>query len=287
LPFAFQSFGEDGRSKLITSSSNPKVKMIRRLRDRKERQATGLYYLEGLRIVTEAVRQRAPIEFLLVAPELLVSDLGKELVNSQRQKGMDILEVDAEVFRSLALREGPQGLAAVARQSWSSLDEQQPVKGDLWVALHEAADPGNLGTILRTIDAIGGRGVILLDHTTDPYDPSAVRASMGAISAQKVIRTYYEEFSAWKLSLGVSLVGTSDASAKDYHHFHYPSPLILLMGSERQGLPEIYLNICDAIVSIPMRGVSDSLNLSVATAVILYEIYNQRRDLTGHKENVG
>lgn len=266
---------------MITSSSNERVKQIRRLQDRKTRLETGLFYLEGLRIVGEAVDACAAIETLVVAPDLLRSEFGQELVSSQAHKGVPVLEVSAEVFERMALKEGPQGIAAVVRQHWTPLDQVVLRPGSHWVALDSVADPGNLGTILRTNDAVGGEGVILLDQSTDPFDPSAVRASMGALFDQKVVRASLAEFARRKQVEGWPVVGTSDRAPVDYHQYRYPSPVVLLMGSERQGLQPAHYDLCDAVVAIPMLGKSDSLNLAVATGVVLYEILNQRREEKG------
>jgi RNA methyltransferase, TrmH family len=265
---------------MITSQSNERVKSIRKLQDRKARQERGVFYLEGLRIVAEAVEQGAEFESLIYAPELLSSEFGQKLVAGQQLRGVPVIEVSKEVFQHLSQKEGPQGLAATVRQHWLRLDDVQHQTGRTWVALDSVADPGNLGTILRTHDATGGQGVILLDHTTDPYDPAAVRASMGALFTQSLVKATYTEFETWKRRQNVPVIGTSDSAAQDYHAFRYPDMLVLLMGSERQGLQERYLALCDAVVSIPMLGASDSLNLAVATGVVLYEILNQRRDTT-------
>ena len=263
---------------MITSLANERIKFIRRLQERKARQESGLFFLEGLRIVAEALQAGAAVEQLVTAPELLRSEYGQELVASSRSQGIDVLDVSADVFGRLSNKEGPQGLAAVVRQRWVRLDEVQLIPGKPWVALDSVADPGNLGTIMRTNDAAGGDGIILLDHSTDPYDPSAVRASMGALFDQQIVRTSFDEFKAWKEQGGCAVVGTSDAAAQDYHAYPYPDQLVVLMGSERQGLQPQHLAVCDAVVSIPMSGKSDSLNLAVATAIILYEILNQRRN---------
>lgn len=262
---------------IITSTANPKIKWIRKLRERKARQETGCFYAEGLRIVVEAVQQSAPIETLVVAPDLLTSKMGQELVETQRSAGVEVLEVSPDVFQSIALKEAPVGIAAVIRQNWLALTQALLAPGDLWVALDEVADPGNLGTILRTNDAVGGKGLILLDHSTDPYDPTAIRASMGALFSQRLVKASLEEFLAWKQRWGVTLVGTSGASEVDYQDFHYPEPLVVLMGSEREGLSEKHIHACDAMVRIPMVGRSDSLNLAVATALVIYEVFHQKR----------
>ena len=262
----------------ITSPSNPKIKLIRKLRERKERETSGLFYAEGLRILAEAVQQKASFEYLVVAPELLTSPFGQELLGNLRLAGTPVYEVSPDTFKGFAVKEGPQGIAAVLHQRWLSLESVHPQPGDSWVVLDEVADPGNLGTILRTHDAVGGKGVLLLDHTTDPYDPTSVRASMGSVFSQHLVKTSFSAFTGWKKASQVPLIGASGAASQDYHLFRFPDPYLLLMGSEREGLKEHHRQLCDNIISIPMVGRSDSLNLAIATAVILYECYNQRRD---------
>lgn len=265
---------------MITSTSNPTIKFIRKLDDRKERRQTGMFVVEGLRNVGEAVQKGWEIETLIIAPELLVSLFGQQLVEQAAAKGITVIEVSKGVFEALSIKEGPQGIAAVGRQRWMQLEDVHLKNGDTWIALDSVQDPGNLGTILRTSDAAACRGVILLDQSTDPYDPGAIRASMGAIFAQPVVKTTYADFARWKRERQAVVVGTSDKAQLDYHSFEYPPALVVLMGSERQGLLEDHIALCDAVVSIPMRGTSDSLNLAVATGLIIYEIFNQRRDRT-------
>jgi TrmH family RNA methyltransferase len=263
---------------VITSPANERIKEIRKLHSRKAREESGTFFIEGLRIVAQAVKAGARLETLVIAPELLRSEFGGELVTEQAARGVLLLEVSSEVFRRFSTKEGPQGIAAVVRQTWKNLGDIVITPGRPWVALDSVADPGNLGTILRTSDASGGAGVILLDQSTDPFDPSAVRASMGAVFDQGLVRCRLEEFGAWVKSTGAAVVGTSGSAEVDYHNFRYPGRLVLLMGSERQGLQPRHYEICDAVVKIPMAGQSDSLNLAVATAVVLYEMLNQRRD---------
>ncbi len=263
---------------MITSTSNPAIKQIRRLAERKERQQTGLFYIEGLRIVGEAVERDWKIVHLIASPELLSSLFGRQLVENFRSAGGSVLEVSADVFRSLSAKDGPQGIGAVVEQRWTQIEEVALKEKQLWVALDSIQDPGNLGAILRTLDAVGGRGVILLDHSTDPYDPAAVRGSMGAVFSLDIVKTSFPRFAEWKRVQRIPLIGTSDKAASDYHTADYPDLFILLMGSERQGLQERHLMLCDQVVRIPMLGRSDSLNLAVATAVILYEVYNHWRD---------
>jgi RNA methyltransferase, TrmH family len=261
---------------VITSTANERIKRIRALRMRKERDRTGLAYVEGIRTVAEAVQLDTPLEALVVAPDLLRSEFAHDLLAQARDRGVEEIEVSELVFRSLSKREGPQGLAAVLRQRWTRLDDVRLVPGDRWVALEETADAGNLGTILRTCDASGAEGVILLDHTTDPYDPVAMRASTGAIFTRRVVRANWEDFVDWARRENATLIGTSDRAADDYRTVDYGERTVLVMGSERAGLTDERQVACDRMVRIPMMGRIDSLNLAVATGLVLYEVLHHR-----------
>ena len=265
---------------LITSPANPTIKRIRSLRQRKGRAETGLFYAEGIRIVAESVQAGAAVETLVVAPDLLESPFARGLVEEQRKIGTPVIEVTREVFRSLSDKDGPQGLAAVIRQRWDSPAIASQVATRRFVALSRVQDPGNLGTVLRTSDAAGFAGVILVGPTADPYDPVCVRASMGAIFSQRLVRLTLEEFVAWKKRYGYMLVGTSGAAPTDYRAVRYREPVAIYMGSEREGLSPEEKALCDVMVSIPMVGRSDSLNLAVAAGLMLYEVFRQD-DKTG------
>ena len=263
---------------LITSISNPRVKEIRKLRDRKEQKRTGLFYMEGTRIVGEAFDKGAEIETLVVCPELLKTDYSLELWQNAQKRGLDVLEVSRPVFESLAVKENPQGLAAVAKARFYTLDDLELSRGII-VALTEIADPGNLGTIIRTADAVDAQGVILIGDCTSPYDIGSIRGTMGAIFSTKIVRTTLPEFLAWKQRTGLQLIGTSDKSATDYINIDYADPVILLMGSERAGMSPEEFEACDEIAAIPMMRSSDSLNLAVATGIMLYQIFNRHRTM--------
>ena len=251
--------------------------MIRALQHPKERRKSGLFFVEGIRIVGEAVQQGAEIEALVSAPALLASDFAQGLLEAQREAGVPCLDLTAEAFHSISAKDGPQGIGAVVRQRWQPLESVRVGQELCWVALDEVANPGNLGTILRTCDAVGAGGVILLGASTDPYDPASVRGSMGAIFSQSLIKTTFEDFARWKDRHGYAVVGTSSAATLDYQEATYPRPCIILMGSERMGLSASQMAACSLMVRVPMEGRGDSLNLAVATAVVLYEVYNQRR----------
>jgi TrmH family RNA methyltransferase len=232
-------------------------------------------------MVAAAVQQQAEIETCVVAPDLLTSPFGRELARVLAVSSAQMIELTADVFQSLAAKEHAQGLGIVAHQRWQDLTRIRPQAGQCWVALDTVQYPGNLGAILRTCDAVGGAGVILLGNTTDPYDPAAVRASLGAIFSQRLARASFAEFAAWCRRHNTIVVGTSPAAALDYQAVAYQPPLVLLMRSEPHGLAREQQALCNVVVNIPMVGHSDSLNLAVATGIMLYEIFNQQRRVLG------
>ena len=262
---------------LIASPRNPRIMQVRKLATRKERSRSGLFFVEGIRLVAEAIRSGSEIASLIVAPELLTSDFAHDLLARQAGRDVPRLEVTAAVMQSLSARQHPQGLAAVVRQRWHPLATVRPGDELCWVALDAPQDPGNVGTILRTLDAVGGAGLILLGDATDPHHPAAVRASMGAICTQRLVRTTFAELCAWKQAHGYRLAGTAVNATRDYDAVSYDAPLVLLMGSEREGLSAGQAAACDDLLCLPMVGRVDSLNLAVATGVVLYEIFRQRQ----------
>ena len=268
---------DSGRPEIITSRANPRVARARSLRRRAERERSGLFLAEGIRIVAEAAAVGAPIVELLVAPDLLRSDLALRVVADLERQGIPSSRLGAEAFESISGKENPAGIAAIVEQRWVGLTDARPDAGLLWAVLAETQDPGNVGTVLRTADAVGAAGVILLGPTADPYDPAAVRASMGAIFERALVRAELAGLAEWKRAHAVRFVGTSDRARVGYRAPVYGrGPLAILMGSEQRGLSEEQLALCDEVVGIPMRGRGDSLNLAVATGVILYEVLAQR-----------
>lgn len=234
-------------------------------------------YIEGVRFVAQATTYNAEIETLVVCPPLLNNPLGRKLLESHRQKGTTIIEVTAEILRHISSVVDPQGIAAVVRQKWLAL-ERVKLGGKLcWIALETIQSPGNLGTILRTSDVVGGAGLILLSDSADPYDPATVRATMGALFSQRFVRTTPAELIRWKDEREWLLVGTSPTGSVDYQAVDYHTPTILLIGGEKKGLSPELKGICDLVVRIPMVGHSDSLNVAIATGVVLYELFNQKR----------
>jgi TrmH family RNA methyltransferase len=267
----------------LTSRNNPKIKQIHHLlTHRKPRDASGLFVVEGIRHVGEACAAQAAVAYIVYAPAMLTSDFALRLVEEQAAHGVPCYPLDNEDFKSLATRDNPQGIIAVVQQPPRHLDDLSVSTFNWGVALVAPQDPGNIGSILRTIDAVGASGLLLIDdpatsqYSADPYHPSSVRASMGAIFWYPPISTDFSSFSAWARANGYHIYGTSAHSSQDYRTMErYTSPLFLLMGSERQGLTADQSALCDEMVSLPMRGRVTSLNLAIATGVMLYSILNK------------
>jgi TrmH family RNA methyltransferase len=265
---------------MITSKTNPRIKFIKELRKKKTRDETGLFYVEGIRPVGAAFEAGWEIEEILVAPGLLRSDFALGMIDKAGKSGITITETSNDAFLSISEKEGPQGISAVVHQKFSSLNILEKI-GSVWVGLESIQDPGNLGTIMRTADSSGMKGLILLDNCTDPFGMEAVRASMGAIFSIGIVLATFEMFQSWQNKSHFELIGTSDKAILNYRKIEYPANLILMMGSEQKGLTEPFINLCTNMVSIPMAGKSDSLNLAVATGIILYEILNQHSSRNG------
>jgi RNA methyltransferase, TrmH family len=256
---------------ILTSPTNPRVKLARALRQRKQRDETGLFVAEGIHPVGEAVASGAAVEFLCCSPGMLQSQFARELVKGQAERGVPCLPVSADVFASIADKENPQGLLAVLRQRWTPLADLSPDAFNWGVALVAPQDPGNIGTILRTLDSVGASGLILLDGGADPHHPSAVRASMGALFWHPVARASFAEFTAWAGQQGFHLYGTSAHGAVDYRAVaRYERPMVLVLGSEQKGLSAEQAGACERVVRLPMQGRASSLNLAVAAGVMLY-----------------
>ncbi len=253
---------------LITSRQNPKLKQARALHTRKGREESGLFLVEGIRHVGEAVEANFPLDSIFYAPERLRSEFAREMIAQAGARGVDIYETPADLFATLAEKDDPQGVVAVARQRTVPLASLTPATHPWLVAALTPQDPGNIGTILRTLDAVGANGLILLEGGTDPWHPTSVRASMGALFWLPVVSAGWGEFAAWAGEYAV--FGTSARGTADYRAVEYPRPCILLLGTEREGLTAEQTAACTQLVRLPMEGHVSSLNLAVAAGVMLY-----------------
>lgn len=258
-------------SRTITGFSNPLVKFLRSLRDKKHRRREKRFLAEGLRLLTDA-RECGTL------PEMLVMATGREphplldrLAEDVAAAGGEVVEMDEEILAKVTGKENPQAVAGVFREFDTSLATLDRARAPIWLVAQALRDPGNLGTMLRTGDAVGAGGLILIDDCADPFSVEAVRASMGAIFTQRIAQARWTDFVDWLRAGEGQLVAASLRDPQDYRTAPYAAPCFLMVGNESRGLPEVYEDACDLRVTIPMLGRADSLNAAVAGAVLAYE----------------
>jgi RNA methyltransferase, TrmH family len=246
-------------------------------RDRAYRDNTGLFYLEGVRNFVRVVDNRFELETILFSEKLLTAPVARKLVRQARRAGVPTLNLSPERFRQISYTERASGIAAIVRQRWSKLSAILPQAGLCWVAIETVRSAGNLGTLIRTAEAVGAAGFMLIGDRIDPFDPDIIRASMGGIFCQQFVRTSLPLLRDWLQQQQCQSIGASPDGSADLHQFDYPSSPLLFLGEERQGLTPQQKDLCQHLVKIPMQGDADSLNLGVAGSLLLYEIYRSNR----------
>lgn len=251
--------------------ANPLVKRIRKLRDHQERRRQRAFFIEGVQPVWRAHDAGADIETLVVAPDLLVGSPATALIEALRHGGGAMVELSVDVFASISDRDGPSGVAAIVRMPSATIDTVVVEPTSVVVGLHDIANPGNLGTIIRTADSFGVAGVVLIGATSDPFSPAAVKASMGSLFAQPVVHADSVDAAfEWSRGAGLAVVTSSARAATPLPTATLPQPSFVLFGSEGAGLPQAIVDRGDIDVRIPMRGTASSLNLAVAAGIVLY-----------------
>jgi RNA methyltransferase, TrmH family len=261
-----------GQVKEITSLTNPVIKDIRALSQKKHREETNQFMAEGLKLVIDALELGWTIRTLIYAKAAKGKPKVEEVALRTINAGGLVLEVSEKVLSAVTRRDNPQMVVGIFEQHYARLDRISPSAGEAWLALDRVRDPGNLGTVIRTADAVGASGVILVGETTDPFSLETVRATMGSVFAVKLARATPEAFLAWIGRQKVTLIGTHLEGAVDFRTIDYAArPVVLLMGNEQQGLPDDLAAACTALARIPQQGRADSLNLAVATGIMLYE----------------
>ena len=256
----------------ITGFSNPTVKLLKSLRDKKHRKREGLFLAEGLRLLTDARECGRLPQMLVMAkgrdPHPLLAALEADVLAS----GGEVIETSADILSKITGKDNPQGVAGVFAEFDTALEAIDRTSARIWLVAQALRDPGNLGTMLRTGDAVGAGGLILLDDCADPFSVEAVRASMGAVFTQGIAQAGWDQFIGWLRAGEGQLVAASLREAVPYRGAPYAAPCFVMVGNESQGLPEAYELACDLRVTMPMKGRADSLNAAVAAAVLAYEV---------------
>jgi RNA methyltransferase, TrmH family len=246
-------------------------------KNRADRDASKLFYLEGVRNFISAVDQQLDIVTILFSEKLLTAPVARKLVRQSRRAGIPTISITPEQFRRISYTERASGIAAIVRQPWMKLSAVSPASGLCWVALEAVRSPGNLGTLIRTSEAVGGAGFILIGDRIDPFDPDIIRASMSGIFSQQFVRTSFSALTKWLHQHHCQMIGASPDGESDLHQFDYPKSTLIFLGEEREGLTPQQKDLCQHLVRIPMVGKADSLNLGVAGSLLLYEVYRSRR----------
>jgi len=260
----------------IHSPHNPRLKAARRLLRRKGRREQTRFLVEGLTHIAAALEAGGWLETLFWSPERLTSPYGRALVQRAQAAGAEVIEVAAETLDTLSPREHSQGMVAVARQRWRELTALRPATHPWLVAVVEPQDPGNLGAIWRTLDAAGADGPIIVNHGVDPFHPTAVRASLGALFWHPPVSASWDDVVSWAQAHGYRLYGSSAHGTQHYREARYFWPAVLVLGNERRGLSPEQQAACHEVVRIPMYGHVRSLNLAVAAGLLLYAMRERR-----------
>lgn len=270
-----------GRVKEVSSPSNPIIKSLKGLALRKNRQRENMFLAEGLKLAGDALDAGWKVKLLIRGRSESFSDETRQRVDDvslkTRNQGGDVLIVPEKIMSAIARRDNPQMVASCVEPRLINPSDIKPQANDLWIALDRVRDPGNLGTIIRTADALGAKGVILIGDTVDPFSLEAVRATMGSLFHVPLARMDEAEFIAfankWRDESGGSMTGTHLAGAVDHRKVDYSGkPQLLVMGNEQKGLTESIASACDHLVKIAMEGQADSLNLAVSTGIMLFEM---------------
>ena len=240
------------------------------------RDATGLHAIEGIRNFVRAVDRGMEFAAILASDKLLKVPVARKLVRQARRAGVPYAALTPEQFRRVARLQRASGIAAVVRQHWTGLERANPADGLCWVALETVRSPGNFGSLIRSSDAVGGAGFILLDPAVDPFDPAVARGSMGSLFGQALIRSSHAALAAWADRHGLRVIGATPEGARCLHQATLPRNSVLMLGEERRGLTPQQRALCHELVRIPMTGSADSLNLGVAGSLLLYEVFRNR-----------
>ena len=260
----------------ISGFSNPTVKYLRALRDKKHRKRAGQFLVEGLRLLEDA-RSSGRVPRVLVMAHGNKRAAGghavlARLVAAVEAAGGEVITTTPEILSKITGKDNAQAVAGVFDEWDTGLGNLDRRAAPLWLVAQALRDPGNLGTMLRTGDAVGAGGLILIDDCADPFSAEAVRASMGAVFTVPLAQARWEEFIGWLRGGAGQLVAASLRDAVPYRGAPYAAPCFILVGNESQGLPESYEAACDLRVTMPMKGRADSLNAAVAGAVLAYEV---------------
>lgn len=262
---------------LLTSLQNPRIKQVVHLRDKPERDKTERFLIEGYRELFRACSAGQQVETVFMCPELFLGANEGSLIEKLAATGARIFQTSDKVFHKISYRDRPDGLLAIAVQQRSKLDDLALSPSPFLVVAEAIEKPGNLGTILRSSDAVGVDALIVCDRCTDVFNPNVVRASVGTLFTVPVVETSSQQTILWLKSKGIAILAATPSAEREFTAIDMRGPLAIVVGTEQLGLSDQWMSQADLKVKIPMCGVADSLNVAMATTLLLYEALRQRR----------
>lgn len=272
----------DLNSSHLSSVQNPRIKQLVKLRDRSEREATDQFLIEGYRELLRAVDSKHLITSLFVCPELFLGSNEQALIDRIQKKGANILHCTKPVFEKISYRDRPDGLIGLAMQRHLTLNDFDTLlagkEAPFLVVAESIEKPGNLGTILRSSDAVGLHGLIVCDRCTDIHNPNVVRASVGTLFTVPFAETKGDETLNWLKENKIAIVAATPSATQEFTDVDLSGPIAIAVGTEQLGLSKRWMSEADIQVRIPMCGIADSLNVAMATTLLLYEALRQRQD---------
>jgi TrmH family RNA methyltransferase len=260
----------------ISSTANDTVKLLKSLDRKKVRVETGMFLAEGARLAEEALNNGWQPAYAFAGVQALERQQTADLLARMKKAGARVLTASEKVLATVSRKDNPQTVIAAFRQRLTKLEDFPADGAKRWVALYEVRDPGNLGTVVRTSDAAGVDGVILIGQTCDPFSVEAVRATMGSLFAMPIASASFDEFNTWRKAAGARMVAASMRGAHAHDKADYGQRSVVLMGNEQSGLPIEVEAQCDELVLIPMMGKADSLNMASAASVMIYEAWRAK-----------
>ena len=269
----------------LTSPQNPRIKQAIHLRERKERDQSDTFLIEGYRELLRAIEQKQKIETLFISPELFLGENEGKLIEKIAQQGAQIFQCPKNLFQKISYRDRPDGLLGIAKQFHLTFKDLKRTfkteQAPLLVIAEAIEKPGNLGTILRSSDAVGVDGVIVCDRCTDIFNPNVVRASVGTLFTIPVLEAEGQKTLSWLKEQGIYILAATPSATQVFTEIDMTKPLAIAVGTEQLGLSKLWMESADLQVKIPMHGVADSLNVAMATTLLLYEANRQRRNKIG------
>ncbi|MFC7290448.1 TrmH family RNA methyltransferase [Hirschia litorea] len=257
----------------ITSTSNTSIKLLRGLDRKKNRTESGLFLAEGARLILDALKFGWKPRYILVGEDSVDRKEVQSILEQAEMAGARILTTGPRILTAVSRKENSQTIIAAFQQKLDRLEDFSSSGKSRYIALYQVRDPGNLGTILRTADAAGVKGVVLVGQCCDPFSVECVRATMGALFSTKIVSVSFEEFNEWRKKEHILMAAASVNGTIRHDQTDYSDKSVILMGNEQSGIPDDVEACCDTLIKIPMAGAADSLNLAQATAIMTYEVW--------------